>query len=51
MFIKIGDLNPISVVHPADVDDESVKKSLKKVIKNVKDNKKDSMPDKKVENV
>lgn len=37
MFKKFGDLNPISIIDPIDVDNESTKKSLKKAIKTVKD--------------
>jgi len=37
MFKKFGDMNPISIIDPIDVDTESTKKSLKKAIKTVKD--------------
>jgi hypothetical protein len=37
MFKKFGDPNPITIIDPIDVDNESTKKSLKKTIKNVKD--------------
>ena len=37
MFTKRGDSNPITIIDPIDVDNESTKKSLKKTIKAVKD--------------
>lgn len=40
MFIKVGDLNPITIVDPVDVDDKSTKKIFKKTIKNIKDSQK-----------
>ena len=40
MFIKIGDPNPITIVDPVDVNDESTKKVFKKAIKTVKDSQK-----------
>lgn len=40
MFIKIGDLSPITIVDPVDVSNESTKKALKKAVKTVKDSQK-----------
>lgn len=41
-FIKVGDLNPITIVDPLDqIDTETVKTSLKKAIKTVKDKQKE----------
>ena len=37
MFRKNGDLNPITIIDPIDVDSKSTKKSLKKAIETVKD--------------
>lgn len=39
MFKKFGDINPITVIKPIDVDNESTKKSLNKLIKSVKNSK------------
>jgi hypothetical protein len=42
MFIKNGDLNPITIIEPKDdIDDADTKVALKKVIKSVKDKQKD----------
>lgn len=42
MFIKVGDLNPITIVDPADqIDNEATKVSLKRTIKAVKDKQKE----------
>lgn len=44
MFIKIGDLNQISVIEPKDdIDDASTKVALKQVIKSVKDKQKENI--------
>jgi len=37
MFIKRGDLQPITVIEPVDVDTKSTKKALDKVKKNISD--------------
>lgn len=36
MLKKFGDLNPISIINPVDVDTKSTKKALKATIKNIK---------------
>jgi hypothetical protein len=36
MFIKNGDLQPISIVEPSDIDEKNAKKQLKKVLNEVK---------------
>jgi hypothetical protein len=35
-FLKTGDLHPITVVDPIDMDDNTAKKSLKKAIRKAK---------------
>ena len=36
MLKKFGDLNPISIINPVDVDTKSTKKALKATIKSIK---------------
>jgi hypothetical protein len=49
MFTKVGDLNPITIVDPVDIDNEITKKSLKKIIKTVKEAQKIIVPAQKKE--
>lgn len=35
MFIKNGDLQPISIVEPSDIDDKTTKQQLKKVLNKI----------------
>jgi hypothetical protein len=39
MFRKNGDLQPITIIDPIDVNSDSTKKSLKKAIKTIKESK------------
>jgi hypothetical protein len=41
MFIKNGDLNPITIIEPKNDIDDATKVALKKAIKSVKDKQKD----------